>query len=262
MRDQLQMARLTQQLEQRGISSEHASPIAERVHALAEGPIAHDDWMTLEAVRFKPETRSALDRQGLTADLVGADPDLAESYAGQVFAHEGIPDGNGGTERVRGVVPGHYDDGGHGIDLVAADAAGAPIPIEVKKYNQPSAARLEDRSIVALEPEVEHWRSQQTLASGEKELPVQQMDDLWTRDRWLKLVKSPEGQSRLRQLGVDERYLDYQRLRAAPDLPEWGEILDRRTTVIVSGGGGDAGKRLVDQALFERRSKRVVKIEV
>jgi hypothetical protein len=205
---------------------------------------------------------SSLDRQGLTADLVGADPDLAESYAGQVFAHEGIPDGNGSTEQVRGVVPSHYDDGGHGIDLVAADAAGAPIPIEVKKYNQPSAARLEDRSIVALEPEVGRWRAQQTLASGEKELPVQQMDDLWARDRWLKLVKSPEGQTRLRQTGVDERYLDYQRLRAAPDLPEWGEILDRRTTVIVSGGGGDAGKRLVDQAIFERRSKRVVKIEM
>jgi len=296
-----QIEQLTRRLERQGVEREKATLIAERIAASAEGPVAHDDWMTLEADRFKPETRTALEREGLTHDVVLSDPDKAEVYTGRVFALEGIPDGNGGTEKVRDVVPGHFDQAEHGIDLVAADAEGVPIPIEVKKYEQPSAAELADSSVVKSEPEVEQWRTQreaQVLAKQrgaltdirpdaeatwkpevkewrrqiawdgvrmdeyKGELPVQQMDDLWVRDRWLKLIKTPEGQSRLSRIGVDEKYLDYQRLRTSPDLPEWQAILDRRTTVIVSGSEGDAGRRLFLQATAEGRSKRVVKIEV
>jgi len=297
-----QMERLTRRLERQGVDREKARPIAERVAALAEGPVARDDWMTLEADRFRPETKAALEQKGLRAEIVLSDPDKAEAYTRYVFAMEGIPDGNGSTEKVRGVAPGHFDQAGHGIDLVAADADGVPVPIEVKKYDQPSAAHLEDRPIVKLEPEVERWREQreaQVMAkkrdtlthvrpdaeatwkpevedwrrqiawdemrmhSDKKgELPIQQMDDLWVRDRWLKLIKTPEGRSRLSRIGVDEKYLDYRRLRASPDLPEWEAILERRTAVIVSGCEGDAGKRLFLQAIAEGRAKRVVKIEV
>jgi len=260
---QAQMERLTKQLERQGIDREHASAIAEKVNALAEGPVAHDDWMTLEADRFSPATKAALDQKGLTPEVVLSDPDQAEAYAGQVFAREGIPTGNGGTEKVRGVIAGHYDETGHGIDLVAADAEGVPMPIEVKKYNQPSAAHLEDRPVVKLEPEVENWCARrEAQVAGDHRLPVRQMDDLWTRDRWLKLIQMPEGPARLRRAGVDEKYLGHQRLRSSPDLPEWQAILDRRMAVIVSGREGDTGKRLFHQAVAEGRAKRVVKIEV
>lgn len=300
---QTQIEQLTEQLEDRkGIAAKPTST-AEQMNITPEGPVAHDDWMKMEAERFKPETIAALEQEGLTRDSVLSNPDKAELYVRQVFIHEGIPDGNGGTEQVKkDVVQGHFDQSKHGIDLIAADTEGKPVLIEVKKYNQTSAAQLSDYSVVKLEPEVERWQAaQEDLVTAKQEdtltefrpdaretwkpevahwqqgiaqneiriresekgkLPVQQMDDLWTRDRWLKLIKTPEGCKRLQDIGIDEKYLNYRRLRTSPDLPEWQSMLDQRVTVIVSGGQGDTGKRLFLQAVAERRSKRVVKIEV
>jgi hypothetical protein len=212
--------------------------------------------MTLEASRFEEETNAALIQEGLTREVVVSDSDKAELYTSRVFEREGIPDGNGGTEKVKGVAPGHFSNRGWGIDLVAANSEGKPMPIEVKKYGQPSAAQLSDGPIVGLEDDTERWLQRREPL----EHPVRQMDEWWTRDRWLKLIKSPEGQKRMADLGVNEEYLDYNHLRSSPDLQEWEDFLDQRVTVIVSEREGDAGKHLSDQAVFEVRSKRVVKI--
>jgi hypothetical protein len=214
--------------------------------------------MTLQSSRFKKRTSDALVDKGLTPEIVTSDSDKAELYAGHVFAHEGIPDGNGGTEEVRGIGPGHFNNRGWGIDLIATDSEGRPTPIEVKKYKQPSRAELADRPVVELEDETQGWLQH----TNSPEDSGRQMDDWWLRDRWLKLIKNPEGHQRMADLGVNEKYLDYDRLRSSPDLPEWEGLLDRRATVIVSRRGGDAGKRLFDQAVFEKRSTRVIKIEV
>lgn len=301
---QSKIEQATQKLEQAGGGARPLTPEAAKVKGLNEGPVSNNDWMTMRGDRLSRGTQDGLARLGLTGDQVLADPDKAEAFAGQVFSREGIPDGNGGTERTRnGLVPGHYD-GKHGIDLVAADQHGTPTPIEVKKYGQPSAAALEDQGVTNLEPEVEQWRKErQSKVSayqhgrltekrpdaaetwkpenrewksglrddahrmtrddrGKPYLPVQQMDDLWTRDRWLKVIKTPEGQERMRGVGVAEKYLDHRRLCSAPDLPEWQALLDRRTAVIVSDRQGAVGRRLFDQAVFEKRVRRVVKIEL
>lgn len=300
-----QIEQLTKKLEHQGVDQEHAGAIAEHIATNAEGPVALDDWMKLDAARFSKETKSTLEQQGMTADKVLADHNLAEDYAGEVLEMEGMPDGGGGTEGVCGVASGHYEkrgEGGVGIDLVAADMEGAPMPIELKDTINPETRSLSDYEVKRLEPEVKCWKDkreaqvrakqQGSLAdirpdaeanwkpevedwrqgiaqdevriqeSKKGELPVQQMDELWTRDRWLKLIKEPEGRKRMTDIGVNEKYLNYDRLRSSPDLPEWRDILDRRTTVVVSGREGDVGKRLSDQAVFERRSKQVVKIEV
>ena len=298
--------KLTRQLERGGVDGDKASAIAERIAAQAEGPIANDAWEALDATRFSAATQQHLESAGLTRDAVLSDANKAEDYAARVFCLEGIPNGNGGVDKFKqGVVSGHYEqrgDGGVGIDLVGADQDGIPTPIEVKKYQQTSAAHLENRSIERLEPEVAQWKAQREQAAraaqegclaeirpdaqdtwkpevadwrrdiardqlrmaetSTGELPVQQMDELWTRDRWLKIIKSEDGQQRMRGIGVDEKYLDYNRLRSSPDLPEWQDILDRRTTVVVSDSRGSVGKQLFLQAVGDGRSKAVVKIEV
>lgn len=298
-----QIEQATTKLETTGAGCQPLAQSAEKICALAEGPLAPDDWMLMRAERLSPETKSALARQGLTAENVLADPDKAESYVGEVLKREGIPDGNGSTDPVKDITSGHHE-GVHGFDLIAADHQGVPVPIEVKKYDQPSAAQMEDRGVTDLEPEVEKWRKERQAQvsayrhgrltdvradakatwkpevqewrselrqdarrmtrdeSGRPELPVQQMDDLWTRDRWLKLIKTPAGRDRMQGIGVDKRYLDYDRLRNSPDLPEWRNILDRRTVVIVSDRNGSTGRRMFDQAVFEKRARRVMKIEV
>lgn len=294
--------RLTRQLKQKGVDEPHASAIAAKISELATGPISNDSWDQMDAAKFKPSTSIDLAGKGLTPDKVLPDDKLGEAYVGRVFDLEGIPNGNGGVDKVRGVVSGHYDEANHGIDLVAADAQGNPIPIDVKDYQKPSGAALSDVHTKELEPEVAQWRQQREARvhalktheltklrpdAEEKwkpevkswratiyadktrirkgrtgELPVQQMDELWTQDRWLKLIKSPEGRARLQQAGVDSKYLDYEKLRASPDLPEWQAILSRRTTVILSGNEGDTGRHLFAQCLREKRSKSVLKIKV
>ena len=300
-----QIEKLTRQLERQGVSADNAGVIAEKVAVNAEGPIALDDWMTLDASRFSEQTKATLGEQGMTADKVLADPNLAEDYAAKVIELEGMPNGNGGTDDVRGVVSGHYEKrgaGGVGIDMVVADDKGVPCPVEVKKYKQTSAAHLENRPVERLEPDVMRWRDnqkaqvhakqqdrltamrpdanatwkpkvtdwQQQIVRDEArmstnktgELPVQQMDDLWTQDRWLKVIKTPEGRVRMADIGVDSKYLNYDRLRSSPDLPEWQDILDRRATIVISGSSGDVGKQLFLQSVRDGRSKSVVKIKV
>ncbi len=296
-----QAEKLTKQLEQDGPAKLPISPAGEKITALAEGPVSPGDWMKMEAGRFSPVTKISLEGQGLTPEVVLNNPDKAEDYAGAVFKMEGIPNGNGGVDKVQGVAAGHYDEAGHGLDLVAVDDRGTPAPIEVKKYNQPSSAHMEDRQVVKLEPQVEQWRQQREnevfakqtdtltdirpdpkaewkpevkawkqqldwnemrMKQHEGRLPVQQMDDLWTQDRWLKIIKNPEGQQRIRQIGVDKKFLDYRHMSSSPDLPEWKAILDHRSAVIVSGSKGDVGKRLFNQAIQEGRVKSVIKIEV
>lgn len=301
---QANLEKLTRQMECRGMDHDHASEIAERIAARAEGPVANHDWMALQANRFSENTQKALDEAGLTRELVLTDHNKAEDYVSQVFEKEGIPNGNGGVDKPKdGVASGHYEkrsEGGVGIDLVAADQDGVPMPIEVKKYQQTSSAQLENRSVggeqrQTLEPEVAAWKAQreqlaragtgthpdadatwkpevaewrqqvahdQEKVQASGELPIQQMDDLWTQDRWLKLVKTQDGQQHMCDIGVDAKYLDYDRLRSSPDLPERRDILDRRTTVVVSDSRGDVGKQLFLQAVFEKRSKSVMKIEV
>jgi hypothetical protein len=325
---QANIEKLTRQMERRGVDHDNAAAIAEKIATQAEGPIANDDWMTLDANRFAEDTQKTLDETGLTREIVLTDHNKAEDYVSQVFEKEGIPNGDGGVEKPKnGVASGHYEkrgEGGVGIDLVAAEREeenntskidGCPVLIEVKKYKQTSSAHLENRSVggeqrQTLEPEVAAWKAQREqrvlayhrgqevtvdpesfyqhpftdywqqqrkwdefriaaqhdgkLPTQESDftLPVQQMDDLWTRDRWLKLIKTEDGQQRMRDIGVDAKYLDYDRLRSAPDLPEWRDILDRRTTVVVSDRHGSVGKAMFLQAIRDGRSKVVMKIEV
>ncbi len=300
--------KLAGRLERAGMNTDDARSIAQRTAENAESPIASDDWMKVRSELFSDDTQEKL-AEDFSRDAVLADHNLAEEYASRVFELEGIPDGNGGVEKVKGeVVSGHYEkrgEGGVGIDLVAADDNGVPIPIEIKKYRQTSAAHLENRSVggqndkkledevarwkaereklvqtkqqgsevrisreaFETNPSVEHWQrrvawDELRMAEYKGELPVQQMDDLWTRDRWLKIIKEDEGRGRMRQAGVGEKYLDYDKLRDDPNLPEWQDILDQRTTVIVSDSGGDTGQAMFLQAVQEGRSRAVIKIEV
>jgi hypothetical protein len=264
------------------------------------GALDPGDCMKMESRRFSAQTKSALRKEGLSPEAVLSDPDKAESFVAKVTENEGLPDGNGGTVCVQGVVAGHYDRGGHGVDLVAADVNGAPVLIEVKKHNSPAVASLEDEPVKKLEPTVEAWRQQreklvlaeqQAALKGarseardnwkpevaeqqrqverdtkqltpDNQLAVRQMQDLWARDRWLKVIKESEGRERLKQAGIAGKYLNYEALSTSPDLVEWGEILDGRTAVIVSGKDDITGKRLLDQSLFEDRVKRVVHIKL
>lgn len=292
-------------LTEAGVRSMQGAPEAEgRVHQDARAPVSPDDNMTLDARLLSTDTKKELKARGLTRDAVLTDHNRAEEYAAQIFQREGIPNGSGTTDKTKGdVVSGHYErrgEGGVGIDLVAADEDGAPIPIEVKKYHQASAAHLENRPVSELEPEVVRWKREREgrvhhrrqgqevrvdkkefdgvpsverwqrqmdrdaarMKLNRDEIPVQQMDDLWTRDRWLKVIKHPEGKERMRRAGVAERYLDHDRMSSSPTLEEWQHILDRRTTVIISDSEGDTGKKLFDQSVGEKRSYSVTKIKL
>lgn len=298
-RDSAQMEQLTKKLEQSGVKPENATAVAEIVNRKAAGPIDHGDWMCMDASRFKPSTYVTLSDTGLTPKEVVNDPDKAEAFAGKVFKLEGIPSGNGDTETLQDVVPGHYDQAGHGIDLIGVERDGTPVPIEIKKYDQPSAAHLAEQNTVQLEDDVKRWQAQREsqvmmhregrasdaradagdtwkpeVSDWQKQiaqdseqmnsgnLEVHQMDDLWTRDRWLKLIGNPQGQERLSNAGVAPQFLDYDRLKSSPELPEWQTILDRRTAVIVSDQQGDAGRKMFRQAIVEGRAKRVIKIQL
>lgn len=299
-----QVAKLTHNLESHGLSHTQSKEIANKIARTAEGPISRQDWNTLESDRFSPTTHQALEAQGMSAEKVLSNPDQAETFVQEVFAREGVPNGNGGVDVPKGVTNGQYDLQKHGIDIVFADQDGIPNVSDVKKYNQASAAHLEDRGVTRLEPEVERWRQQRQSqainyleghpetsnpdandirkpeslhyrqeiqrdvfhmdkdAQNQYFLKVEQMDDLWTQDRWLKLIKTQEGQERMRSIGVDERFLDVKKLSASPFCPEWQEILDRRSAVIVSSEQGQAGKQITNQAIFENRVKQVFQIEI
>ena len=77
------------------------------------------------------------------------------------------------------------------------------------------------------------------------------MAGLWTRDRWIKLVKNERQRETLAQAGVNEEFLNLDNLKNAYS-PQWSKILDSRTTVIVSTMKDDVTNTLKDQALFQR----------
>jgi len=264
---------------------------------------------TIDNDLLKPETRAALHAQGLTSASIADDHsgDQAEACTRTVLEREGIPDGSGGMEPVKRVVPGTHDRK-HGIDLIAVTQDGQPAPIEVKKRLDASSAALEDKPVSkdALEPEVQRakqererqlqlyrdgkrsqlrpdhaatWKPevaqwQRTMETdlarsrpdeqGVPRLSVEQMDDLWVKDRYLKLLRTDGGPERLQTAGVDPKYCQIENFvdshGSLTDTSLWDDILSQRTTVIVSPADDPAGKVLFDQAVFENRSRRVLKI--
>lgn len=263
--------RLFKQLIDKGLDARNASEIAIYTDQKAKGAVSHHDWMRMDVDRFKLETKEALIRVGI--DYEGAmDDKQAEQYAACVMEHEGIPDGNGGTERVNGqVVPGQFDNANHGIDLVAADRDGVPILMEVKKYNHTSSVHLTDLPLTGertpFEPEVQklaRQRSREEILINprfDKPSDVRQMNDLWIRDRWLKLINSNDGLERLRAAGVKEQFLEYQRMRLM-DCPEWDLIMENRKVVLVGGKGDNVSDYLLSQVIFENRAKMVFQISI
>jgi len=300
-KDRLKLDKLTKNLEKNGVVWEDINSIINKLEQKANGPIDPSDWMTMDSGRFQPTTCEQLSEMRLTRDGVLSDSYKAENFVAEVLKLEGIPTGNGDTEPLRDVVGGFYDTHGHGIDLIGVDKEGKPFPIEVKKYHQSSGAALSDYSITDLEPATQRWKTQrearaqrynedrfeedrpdanetwkpevkawhdqvakdvQAISRNQGDLPVTQMDDLWAQDRWLKLLASPEKQDQLHRAGVLQRFRDLNTLQSSPWLPEWQELLQRRTVVVVSDGQGGIGKKLYNQVLYGRRSQSVIKIQV
>ena len=232
--------------------------------------------MTLNASTFKPETRQALREQGLdNVDDILADHRgvKAENLTQTVLTHEGLPDGAGSTLPLRAVIPGHYDDQGHGIDLIGVAPDGRPIPIEVKKRADANLDRLGHDS-AKISPATEELRADilrertynpalrdkaldlaEKTAHGESkpdpELSNEQMAGLWTRDRWLKLVDDPERKEALLAAGIRPEFVEPANLTSAYS-PQWEEILNGRTVVIVSGDKSDVTNTLFREAAFKR----------
>ena len=300
-KDKLKIEKLSRKLERRGIERQNVSDITEILDCKARGSVDHSDWMTLDTGRFQQTTHQRLKAMQLTPGEVLSHPDKAEIFAAEVLKREGIPTGNGDTEPLNDVVSGFYDGKGHGIDLIGIDQGGIPFPIEVKKYHQASLAALSDYSITDLEPTTQRWKTQRetwgklfneqrlhearpdaeeiwkpevrdwrkqvaqdagAMNTNHGDLPVIQMDDLWTQDRWLKILNSPERQDQLRRAGVPQRFRDLEKLQSSPHLPEWQELLRRRTVVVVSDGQGGTGKKLYSQLRYGHRSNAVIKIQI
>jgi hypothetical protein len=233
----------------------------------------------IKASEFKPETVAALKRQGLdNPDEVLGDKSgkKAEATSLTVLQHEGLPTGNRERLALDNIIPGQYDEQGHGIDLIGITNEGRPIPIEIKKRQNPLNDSMGNDAVPLekVEPETLTLRDDvlrerqvvpalRALNEGRKEgdpdqeLSTDQMGGLWTRDRWLKLVKDDGHREKLAQAGVDEEYLNMENLKSAYS-QQWRKILDGRTTVIVSTLKDDVTNRLKDQALFERGCNVVV----
>jgi hypothetical protein len=229
--------------------------------------------LDIKASEFKPETYEALNKQDLMDfDEVLADGTgkKAEATALTVLRHEGIPEGNQDRLALKNIIAGHFDDQGHGIDLIGITDDGRPIPIEIKKRQDPShdsmgegvvpLERMEPETL-ALKDDLLHERQVnpplrtshegRQVSDPDQELSTDQMGGLWTRDRWLKLVKNEERKEELSQAGVDDEYLDLNNFKYAHS-PHWRKILDGRTTVVVSTDKDAVTNKLKDQALFER----------
>lgn len=262
---------LIAKLREKGLDFRHASEIATITDHKAMGAISHQDWMQLEPARFSPQTKEALESEGIDVKNI-IDDKQAEHFAACVIEHEGMPDGNGRTERICGrAVQGQFDNANHGIDLVAANEDGVPVLLEVKKYSRTSAVHLTDKSLTGgntpIEPEVQKLakirRREELLTSPRFDKPsdIRQMNDLWVRDRWLKLIKSEDGVERLKLAGVDEKFLNYQNMRNMNSF-EWNQIMDNRKIVLVGGKGEDISDYLLSQVIFENRAKMVFKIDI
>lgn len=308
----------------------------DRMQGVAESdaPLDQSDpaLMTMDSEKFHPDTRAALEAQGLDAGSVAGDKSgkKAEAAAATVLEHEGIPDGAGNTEKVKRVVPGTYD-GIHGDDLMGVDENRTPMPIEVKLRAEADKAVLSEHDTTQLEPEIEKARAVREAkaqgfraeldrlgikepinesagyerlveaeaagvlrpeyaktttpelaeerrrleddvlhlkkgAEGEEKLPVEQMDELWTQDKYLKLLRSDGGPERLLDAGVAPEYCQIENFVDGhgnlKETPLWDDILANRTTVIVSPTDDAASEKLLRQAALEKKSHRVVKISL
>lgn len=99
---------------------------------------------------------------------------------------------------------------------------------------------------------------------GSINLPVEQMDELWVKDRYLKLLRSDGGTDRLLTAGVHPKYCRIDNLVNGTgnliETPLWDDILSQRMTVVVSPAGAPSGRKMFEQAVFEKKSNRVLKI--
>jgi hypothetical protein len=225
----------------------------------------------IQASRLSTETKQTLSARGLDdpdailADNKGGQP---EQYAQVVLKQEGLPMTGGENERLQDVVTGTYD-GVHGFDLIGVAPDGRPIPIEVKKrMGTTDSVGKSDVSLGTMEPETlalkddilrERAVNPALQAKAEQlmpdepdpELSTEQMAGLWTRDRWLKLVKNEDHRSRLLEAGVAPEYLSLDNLKHAYS-PQWRAILDGRTTVVVSDDRDGVTNTLMREAAFKR----------
>lgn len=260
------------ELRKQGLTEKNATNIATIIDTGARNSVSRRDWAMLEADRFCLKTHQSVEKSNIDVSKVMDAKGQAERYAAVVIENEGIPNGNGGTLRVRDkVVSGQYDNQNHGIDLVAAKQDGTPIIIEIKDYHQPSSAKLSDDSLTGahdpFEPEVEQLMKTrkeaiyQDHSCLDQPSEVKQMNDLWVRDRWLKLIKNEEGRARLRTAGVDERYLNPQIMDNMDSL-EWQKVMDNLTIGLVCDRSGNPGRVLVSQVLFEKRGKNIFTIYI
>ena len=225
----------------------------------------------IQASRLSAETKQALSARGLDdPDAILADNKgrLSEQYAQLVLKQEGLPMTGGENERLQDVVTGTYD-GVHGFDLIGVAPDGRPILIEVKKrMGTKDSVGKSDVSLDTMEPETlalkedilrERAVNPALRAKAEQlmpdepdpELSTEQMAGLWTRDRWLKLVKNEDHRNRLLEAGVAPEYLNLDNLEHAYS-PQWRAILDGRTTVVVSDDRDGVTNTLMREAAFKR----------
>jgi hypothetical protein len=285
-------------------------------------PLSQDDkaQMTIDFSQLQPETQKALQAQGITSTSIANDHTQGEPCTRTILEREGIPDGNGGMEKVKRIVPGTYNDI-HGIDLIGVSHDGHPIPIEVKTQAQYAKLSEKSRAESRLEPEVlqtkrdreqdlliyrdkererlrllherekdgrqkldsdyisglsPHFKQQLTQkekdltrsqpdAQDRPRLPVEQMDELWVKDRYIKLLRRSGGAERLQSAGISPEYCQVENLvhgGRLKDTPLWDDILSKRTTVIVGPADAPRGRTMFKQAVFEKKSKRVLRIAI
>jgi hypothetical protein len=187
-------------------------------------------------------TKQSLRQKGLLNHPLSGDD--AEKYAKTVLEKEGLSGANGSRERLLGVTEGQFS-GRQGIDLVGASEEHKPVPIEIKEIQQ-GQAHLNDKPLTSVE--------------SKDGRPVKQMDDTWTRDRYRRLIESPEKRKELWEKGVDAKYLNPRNL-AKNDAKLWSDILSEKTVITVSPQGDKAiGPKLLEQTR-DRDIKRVVSIK-
>jgi len=184
------------------------------------------------------DTRVALDKQGqLNAPLDG---DVGESTAKAALEHQPgvLKNADGSDKVIKGVADGQYDSK-HGIDLVAADANGKPVVVEVKERKD-KPAELDDDPLTSIETK-----------DGS---PVKQMDDKWVQDRWRKLIADPTRRSELYAAGVKPQYLNPQNF-SSDSAKLWSDVLSDKAVIVVS----PLGEKAISPKLIEQCNQRGIK---
>jgi hypothetical protein len=196
----------------------------------------------IDVAQASDATKKSLRQKGLLNRPLSGDD--AEKYAKTVLEKEGLSSTNGSRERLLGVTEGQFS-GRHGIDLVGVSEKHKPVPIETKEVQQ-SQAHLNDKPLTSVE--------------SKDGRPVKQMDDTWTRDRYRRLIESPEKRKELWEKGVGAKYLNPRNL-GRDDARLWSDILPEKTVITVSPWGDKAiGPKLLEQTR-DRDIKRVVSIK-